>query len=61
MTILGLYTRKKRTQHYLIMFSCECIEKTTKNTPKRMQLTFNENERHVHMTSRNNTALKRKT
>jgi len=28
----------------VIMFSCECIQKTTKNTEKRMQLMFNEND-----------------
>jgi len=25
----------KRTQHHLIIFSCGCIQKTTKNTEKR--------------------------
>jgi len=32
MTILGLYTRKNKEQHHLVIFSCECIKKTTKNT-----------------------------
>ena len=42
--LLGLYTRKKnRTQHHLVIFSCECMEKTTRSTKKRMQLMFNEN------------------
>jgi len=43
MTILKAYTQRKRTHHNLIIPSCECIEKTTKNMEKRMQLMFNEN------------------
>jgi len=34
MTILGLHTKKQRTQHHSVIFSCECIEKTTKKYEK---------------------------
>jgi len=36
--------KNKKKQQHLIVFFCECIEKTTKNMEKKRTQLFNEND-----------------